>query len=210
MPQKIIMNKDKLKNLIRNADADAGQPSSVNLDISAIRKHAHRRRISMIAYPSTAAAVVLFAVCFWSLHNIKEEPLKGPIQLTNDIEVRIKQLNQSTDNLLNLMQEINEQEQGQKRLRKLEGELASIPDPIKLVNEELDKTAFTLVYAADKMYRELNLTDSAVETYKRVIKLFPENQWAQVARERLEEIKKRNDNDSSKGESQWQEQNILS
>ena len=204
------MNEDKLTNILKKSDANANQPSSVNVDISKIRKQVHRKRIAKIAYPSTAAAIVLFAICFWSLYNIKNEPLKDPIQLTNDIEVRIKELNRSTDNLLNLMQEINEQEKEQKRLNELEAELASIPDPIKLVNEELDKTAFTLVFAADKMYKELNLTDSAVETYKRVIKLFPDNQWAQVARERLEEIQKRNDNDSSKGESKWQEQNILS
>ncbi|MBN1973951.1 MAG: hypothetical protein JW787_09960 [Sedimentisphaerales bacterium] len=205
------MNENKLKNLLCNADHDAGKPCPVKVDISAITRRAQRRRIYKIAYPAAAAAVLIFGISFWSLFCKNAEPVKEPIQLANNIEIKIKQLHESTDNVLNLIQEIRKQEQGQKRLNELEAELAAIPDPIKQVNEELDKTAFTLVYAADKMYKELNLTDSAVETYKRVIKLFPDNQWAEVARERLEEIKnRRNNNDSSKGESKWQQQNTLS
>ena len=204
------MNEYKLKNILSKADANAGEPTPVKVNISEIEKRAHRKKIYKIVYPSAAAAVILFAICFVTLITGKSEAPKDPVQLVNEIEIRIKQLNESTDNILNMIQEINEQDQEKKRLDELEAELALIPDPIHKVNEELDKTAFTLVFAADKMYKELNMTDSAVDTYKRVIRLFPDNQWAQVARERLEEIQKRNDNGSSKGESQWQKQNILS
>lgn len=207
------MNEEQLKNILRNADYDAGQPYPVKVDISAIRKRAQRRKIYRIVYPAAAAAaaVLIFAVCLGILFNKNTEPAKEPKQVASEIEIRIKQLQESTDNVLNLIQEINEQEREQKRLNELKAELAAIPDPIQKVNEELDRTAFILVYAADKMYKELNLTGSAVETYKRVIKLFPDNQWAQVARERLEEIKeRRNNNNSSKGNTKWQEQNTLS
>lgn len=203
------MSEDKLKNLICRADRDAGQQLSVEVDISAIRRRAKSRKIYTTYYPVAAAAVVILAVFFLNIFEKKPEKQIG--YAANDIVAQIKQLHESTDNTINLIREIFENEEKQKRISDLESELASIPDPIKQINEELDRTAFILVYSADKMYKELNLTSSAVETYKRVIKLFPDNQWAQVARERLEEIKnQRNNNDSSKGESKWKQQNTLS
>jgi outer membrane protein assembly factor BamD (BamD/ComL family) len=84
-----------------------------------------------------------------------------------------------------------DEERRQSRLNELEAQLASIPDPLEEVQKQVDKTAFILVYQADRLYRELNQTDSAVENYNRVIKLFPENQWAKVARQRLSEIENR-------------------
>jgi hypothetical protein len=206
------MTDDKLKNLIKEVDRNAIQPCPVEVDISTIYKRAHRRKISRIVYPAAVAAVLILAVGIWSLSIKKTETGKEQIQIaSNDTTMKIKQIMASTDEAINLIQEIRENEERQRRINKLEAELASIPDPIKQINEELDRTAFILVYSADKMYKELNLTSSAVETYKRVIKLFPDNQWAQVARERLEEIKNRpNNNDSSKGESKWKQQNTLS
>jgi outer membrane protein assembly factor BamD (BamD/ComL family) len=84
-----------------------------------------------------------------------------------------------------------EDERRQSRLEELEAQLASIPDPLEEIRKQVDKTAFILVYQADRLYRELNETESAVETYNRVIRLFPRNQWAAVARERLSEIEGR-------------------
>ena len=204
------MTEDKLKNMLRKADQSAGIPSPVEVDISAIWQRAKRRRIYRLAYPSAAAAVVIIAVTLWSLLIPEPETGRQPTQVASD-EMKIRQLQASTDETVNLIREILEEEQRQQRLNELNAQLASIPDPLEEIQEELDRTAFILVYSADRMYKELNLTDSAVETYRRVIKLFPDNQWAKVARERLEEIKnKRNNNDSSKGETQWKQQNTLS
>jgi hypothetical protein len=206
------MTEDKLKNLLQNADQNAGNPSPARLDISIIHKRAKRRQIYHLVYPAAAAAIVIIAISIWSLSGKKTELIEAPKQIaTNNIEVKIKLLQVSTDETIKLIHDIIEQEDRQRRINKLEAELAAIPDPIEEINEQLDRTAFILVYSADRMYNELNLTDSAIDTYKRVIKLFPENQWAKVARERLEEIKnKRNNNDSSKGESKWKPQNTLS
>ena len=54
----------------------------------------------------------------------------------------------------------------------------------------MDKAAFVLIYQADRLYKELNRTESAVAAYKEIIQLFPTNRWAEVARERLAEIDK--------------------
>ena len=204
------MTEDKLKNLLQKADQSAGIPSPVEVDISTIRQKVKRRQIYRLVYPAAAAAVVIIAVSLWSLLMPKQETSKEPSQDIS-IELKIKQLQASTDETINLIHEIIEKEQRQHRLNELNAQLASIPDPLEEIQEEFDRTAFILVYSADRMYKEFNLTDSAVETYRRVIKLFPDNQWAKVARERLEDIKnKRKNNDSSKGESKWKPQNTLS
>ncbi len=203
------MTDDKLKNLLQEAERLAGRPDAFKVDISVIRKKAQRRKIINIASPIAAAAALILGVGFLMSQIPVIEPIEKPTE-TASTQMKIKQLQASTDVTINLIHEILEQERSQQRLHELEVELASIPDPIEQINEELDRTAFILVYSADKMYNELNLTDSAVETYKRVIKLFPDNQWAQVARERLDTIRNARNNNRSQGDSKWKQKNILS
>ena len=164
----------------------AGLPSPVSANLSAaVRRRAHRRRFVNLAAPLAAAAVVLIAVGIWNLviRTTETTPERERITL---LEIQLKQLQARTD----LIQEVLVEEQKQHSLDELEAQLASIPDPLEEIQKQVDKTAFILVYHADRLYRELNRTDSAVETYNRVIELFPKNRWAQVARQRLSEIEK--------------------
>ncbi len=101
----------------------------------------------------------------------------------------IQELVARTDALVEFVHEVLEQERSRHRLAELEAKLASIPDPLDQIQRGIDKTAFILLYQADRMYRELNLKESAVEAYNRVIELFPENRWAETARQRLSEIR---------------------
>ena len=198
---------ERLKNLIQNADRDVRMPAQVHVDISAIRRKANLRHRVFIRLPLATAAVVLIAAGIAYLSISKDETTERQVQIAS-LENRIQQLQASTDAAINLINEVLEEQQRQSRLDELEIQLASIPDPLEEINRQVDKTAFILVYQADRLYRELNDTDSAVETYKQVIKLFPENQWAQVARERLEEIERKSQNDSSKGDSKWKLQSV--
>ena len=184
------MIEDKIKNLLQEADRMGGLPSPVSAELcAAVRRRAHRRRFVNLAVPLAAAAVVLIAAGIWNLaiRTTETTPERQRIIL---LETQLKQLQAKTDAALNLIQEVLVEEQKQHSLDELEAQLASIPDPLEEIQKQVDKTAFILVYYADRMYRELNRTDSAVETYKRVIELFPKNQWAQVAREQLSEIEK--------------------
>ena len=73
----------------------------------------------------------------------------------------------------------------------------------------MDRTAFLLIYQADRLYLELNQTESAVAAYKELIQLFPDNRWAQVARERLSQIEQRQINKSEdKGEAKCELRNV--
>jgi TolA-binding protein len=137
--------------------------------------------------PLASAAVLMVALSILTVMFRTPEP-KVEQEKIALLETRIKQLQARTDAALGLIQEVLEDERRQSRLDELQAQLASIPDPLEEVQNQVDKTAFILVYQADRLYRELNQTDSAVENYNRVIKLFPENRWAKVARERLSEI----------------------
>jgi TolA-binding protein len=164
------MTEDKIKNLLQNADQTAGRPSPVSVNLSAVRHRASRRRFVNFAAPIAAAAMLLITLGIWH---------------------QVKQLRARTDAALKLIQEVLDEERRQRRLDELEAQLASIPDPLEEMQKQADKTAFILVYQANRMHRELNQKDSAVRTYNRVIQLYPQNRWAEVARQRLSEIENR-------------------
>lgn len=184
------MTEDKIKNLLQETDRIAGRPAQVGVNLSAIRRRANRKRLTRLVGPVAAAAALMIGLGIWSLAIKTPEPT-GEQRKIVTLETQVKQLQASTDAALALIHEVLEDERRQSRLDQLEAELASIPDPLEEIQRQVDKTAFYLVYQADRLYRELNETESAVETYKRVIKLFPRNQWAGVAQERLSEIEGR-------------------
>jgi len=202
------MTEDKIKNLLQEADRMAGFPCPVSANLSAIiRRRAHRRhlRVSLTA-PLAAAAVILIAVGIWNFTIRTTEETKDQEKIVL-LEKQFEQLQVKTDAAINLIQEMLVAEEKQHSLVELEAQLASIPDPLEVIQRQVDKTASILVYQADRLYRELNRTDSAVQTYNRVIELFPNTNQAQKARQRLSEIESRRFNKiDSKGELQWKPQ----
>ena len=201
------MTEDKIKKLLQEADRMAGLPDPVSANLSAIvRRRAHRRhlRISLTA-PLAAAAVILIAAGIWNLTIRTTEKTKDQEKIVL-LEKQFEQLQAKTDAAINLIQEMLVAEQKQYSLGELEAQLASIPDPLEEIQRQVDKTASILVFQADRLYR-VNRTDSAVETYNRVIELFPKTTQAQKARQRLSEIESRKFNKiDSKGELKWKPQ----
>ena len=201
------MTEDKIKNLLQEADRMAGLPGAVSANLSAIvRRRAHRRhlRISITA-PLAAAAVILIAVGISNFTFRTTETTKEQEKIVL-LEKQFEQLQAKTDAAVNLIQEMLVAEQKQHSLSELEAQLASIPDPLDEIQKQVDKTASILVFQADRLYRT-NRTDSAVETYNRVIELFPKTIQAQKARQRLLEIESRKFNKiDSKGELKWKPQ----
>lgn len=178
------MTEDKIKKLLQDADQTAGQPDLVSVNISAIHHRARNRCITNIAVTATATAVVLIALGIWGL-------------TTNFSKTQTKQSQAMSDASLK-----------QQRLDELQAQLASIPDPIEEIQKQVDKTAFILVCQADRMYREFDLKASAIQTYKRVIERFGQTQWAEVARNRLAEIKNNRNKKGSKGDLLWKPQSV--
>lgn len=181
------MTEDEIKKLLQQADKTAGGIAPVRVNLSAIRRRAGRRNMIILVTPLASAAVLMVALSILALMFRTAEPTPEQEKIAL-LETQIKQLQARTDAALGLIQEVLDEERRQSRLDELQAQLASIPDPLEEVQNQVDKTAFVLVYQADRLYRELNQTDSAVENYERVIALFPENRWAKVARQRLSEI----------------------
>ena len=199
------MNDDKFEKLLKEADRSAGAPVPASVDLSDLKRRAGRRRVALVAMP--LAAVVVIAACMVSL--IPGRPKSGVEQdRIAAIEDRIKQLQASTDATLNLIREVLAGEREQRRIEQLEAELASIADPVEEIQKQVDKTAFILLYQADRLYRELDQAESAVDAYNRLIELFPNNRWAHVARRRLDEIQKaKHQRTSFEGDLLWKPQN---
>jgi CRISPR/Cas system CSM-associated protein Csm2 small subunit len=189
------MTEDKIKNLLYEADQTAGGPAPVSVDLSAIRRRANRRQTVNLASRIAAAAVVLFALGIWSYTAKKTRDQQRIVAL----EMQIKQLQTQTDATLNLIRDVLDEDRKQRHLNELRDQLASYSDPLEEIQKQVDKTAFILVYGANRMYRELDQKDSAIQAYNRVIELFPQSRWAEVARQRLSEIQN-NQLNNSKGD----------
>ncbi len=204
------MNEEQFRTLLQRADDVAGEPTIRGISAAGIRRRIRRRRIITTAVPLAAAAVITIAIATLSHPKPEPTPLPPPQpERIASLEEQVKQLQAQTDATLKLVQEVLEKDRQQRRLAALEAELASIPDPVQQMEERVDKAAFVLLYQADRLYKELNQTESAVAAYKEVIQLFPENQWADVARERLDQIERRQINKSEdKGEAQCEPRNV--
>ncbi len=201
------MNEKRIEALLRRADQAAGEPLVGDIRATHIRRRLQRRRLFRTAVPLAAAAAIVLSVTISGLHRRPEEPPSQPQRIAS-LEEQVEQLQAQTDATLKLIQEVLEKDRRQRRLAALEAELASIPDPVRQIEQQVDKTAFLLIYQADRLYQELNETESAVAAYKQVIHLFPDNRWAQVARERLSQIEQRQINKSEdKGEAKCEPRN---
>ena len=190
------MTEDKIKNLLYEADQTAGGPVPVSANLAAaVRRRANRRQTVNLAARIAAAAVVLFALGLWSYTAKKTRDQHRIVAL----EMQIKQLHAQTDTTLNLIREVLENDRKQRHLDELRAQLASIPDPLEEIQKQVDKTAFILIYQANRMYRELDQKASAIQAYNRVIELFPQSRWAEEARKTLSEIQN-NQHNNSKGD----------
>lgn len=181
------MNEERLKELLRQADRCAESHRSIpGGDLADIvRRRARSRHIRRISFSSVAAAVILAAIGVWTVAGMLNARNARQIAA---LQAKVAELGVQTEASQKFIAELVEREKQSMRLLALEEELASIPDPLVEIERQYDKTAFVLVYQADRLYKELNLKGSAVETYNRVIDLFPENKWAEVARTRLSEM----------------------
>jgi tetratricopeptide (TPR) repeat protein len=187
------MTEDKIKNLLQEVDRMAGGPDPTSSNLAAaVRRRANRRQTVNLTARIAAAAVVVVALGFWGFTAKKARDRKRIIAL----ELQIEQLRAQTDATLNLIREVLDEERKQRRLNELQARLASYSDPLEEIQKQVDKTAFILVYQANRMYCELDQKEAAIQAYNRVIELFPQSSWAEVARQRLSEIKSKQNNNS--------------
>jgi hypothetical protein len=163
--------------------------------VASVCRRAKKIRFVRLAAPLAAAAMVLIAFGIYQLVGTPADDTREQMRLAA-LKAEVEQLRAQTDATLKLVREVIENQRRRSQLQALEARLASIPDPLEQMQRQADKTAFILVYQANRMYDELDQKDSAIQTYNRVIELFPQSKWAEVARERLLRIQDNSVNNS--------------
>lgn len=174
---------ERLTQLLQEADRAFSQPEVADTAvlIGRIRYRVHRRRVRRTVFGLSAAAMIAIIATMAITIRIEQRRI-------NRLQSQIADLTEKTDATVAFVQRVLEEHEGQQRLARSNQRLASTPDPIREIQARVDQTAFSMLYQADMLYKQLNLTDSAIEAYNRVIEMFPDNRWAETARQRIKEI----------------------
>ena len=199
------MNNDKLSDLLARFDERAPAAGAVSGDLAGVvRRRAWRQRRTRGIIVKAAAMIVIAVLGTWAVignnsNTETAEPLAGTVQSQESIaqlEVEVAQLSAKVDSLLSLLEETRIDRRREKRIVTLQAELSSISDPVEEMNRNIDKVVINLLYRADKIKDE----HLAVKAYERIIKLFPDNYYADVAREKIKEITGKQVNYFQKGD----------
>jgi hypothetical protein len=197
------MAHDPMETLIREADAAAGEAPRVGADLAG-RVEALGRRRKRTRVAGMSAAGIAFVIGIGMVWTAGLGPEVGPgevvvlarggeskaqtdaevARLREEIEILRAQADAYKALADRLLMEREDRALVARSARPISG--AGVLDPIQT---QLDRAAFTMMYQADRMREELNLPGSAAEQYRRVIELFGQTRWAEVARDRLKEMK---------------------
>ena len=185
------MEEERIRQLLQEAEDTQGinMPAAADV-VASVRRRAKFIKTRNISLRLAAAAVILIAAGVFVLQIQKDLEAER----IASAEKQIAELSIRTAAVVNLLNEVLENERRQQEFAEAEARLAAVGDPMEDIEREVDKAAFAMVYNADIMYKQLEQTESAVQTYKQVIEYFGDNRWAEVARERLKEIEKDNVN----------------
>ena len=163
---------------MKEADAVAGPPPDSGGQLAQQVFRLRRRR----SWQSSGLVAAVLALSVPGVAWLLLEPGSRqvqPVARQGQLQQELKQLQDQVDALR------VELDTALAVLRELQ---AARSDPLAEVQRQVERAAFIMVFQADRMYRQLRLPASAVDSYRRVIALFPDTHWAQVARQRLSEI----------------------
>jgi hypothetical protein len=191
------MNHDEIvKEILQRADRLAAPPRPVTVDAGAIRRRAGAAQTAVrVGWLAGAGIAAALGVCVWlglarepRRHSGSDIPAAADSQRIAQLEAEVKTLRASSDRMFALLQETLEQRDRDRRVAELRKELAGIPEPMDRVKSQVNQAAERMVQEADELLRSRRQRALAAARYQRVIELFPDTEWASVARQRLEEI----------------------
>ena len=200
------MVEDDLRQLLSQADRAAGPAPAPRINLAdRVRRSARRRRMAETAGPMAAVLILGVVLLHWANRNTNPSPTStsDSINVAQNLEnqtpptsvevsqfqAEIAQLRVRADIQMQVVRELLDLEKQQTELAELERQLAAIPDPLEEVRRQVEQAAYTVVYHADLKYTRMNLKESAIEEFQRVIQLYPQTRWAAVAQAKLSEIR---------------------
>lgn len=181
------MKQDKFIELIREVDEVMPRGAPAWVDVLAIRQRAARKR--RVRRMSAMAALVMGAALLTlGLLSRPDRSLDPQAAVSGDLkrlhlqsDMLLAQINKSNE----IQHKIDARAQHHQRLDRLHRQMAAFPDPRVAVHEEVSQAAQILVASADRLLEDRAQRRRARKTYEQVIQLFPENNWAHIARKRL-------------------------
>ncbi len=176
------MQDDELRTILQSAERDlaAGTLDATKLaaSVRSLRRARHRRRMMWAASVSVVATM---AGTGWYMSRDLNSPNGKQAQqvaIVTDEEIQ------------RLEAEAAAHERNARAL--MVAQPVSSPlddDPLADIREQIDIVAYRMVQRADELQGDMTLTEKAIEAYRSVLRLFPGTYSAEVAQQRLDEIK---------------------
>lgn len=172
------MNETHFKQLLRQADSVSGLPQADVEELSsAVRCRLTRRKQYIRTGLLTAAAIAVIASIGIGLYRSQESKRK-----LADLRQR-EQLAKIEADLALVQQLLHQQEEQLSQLR-----ANRFSSPARQIEKEMDDAAFVLMYQAERMARQYNDQQTALDYYQQVVQYFGRTQWAEEAQKRIAQL----------------------
>ena len=194
------MTADRLEELLRGAEAGV-EPVRLGGDLAErvrVRGRARRRRRRGRVVMAGVTVVVVAAMgwaAYWLQGGAASE--KGRVEGATVAQVRaeVARLEREAERLEGwvkrydeMRERVRERRAKRRRWAQLEERNLRLGDPLMNVRKQAERAAGTMMKQAQQRCGGEELCAAARGDYERVIKLFPETRWAEVAERRLEAI----------------------
>lgn len=172
------MRDDDWKQLLQQADAGAAVPRTMPGDLAERVRRLDRRRRTARGLAALAGGIVAAAVGWQSLGE-RSEPIDQVALADEAFRAEIAELDQRIAAQQRLVDTLWLQWRGEQA-----SSTAGVPDAA----EEIETVAGRMVEQADRLREAMQPSAEAQALYERVVTLFPQTYFAEIARQRLSEL----------------------
>lgn len=186
-----MITEDKIGSLLTDVDRRADRPPVLNAEsviASVLCAQSRKQRKTMVLTGcSSIAAVILVIGLVWIQHDRSKRV--EIVQLQNKVEL----LNQRLDSAMAMVQKTLDIQRQQEKQAQLERKLAEYGNFKRQLETQEENAALTILIEADRL-RNASLHKDAEAFYMRVVDLYPNTCWAQVAGQKLESARQEDEN----------------
>jgi hypothetical protein len=197
------MNRD-LKEWLSEVDADSGPAPAMPADLAGrvLRLARRRGRRRVAAGALAAAAAIVAGAVLWRTPAPQGEPRRTAASPENEpplparevvaLRARLAMLDAQGDSASAVASRVTTLLRQGQRLDQLRRE-ASRPGIGVEIDRRMEEAALAAIRGAEQEYRLLNRPQEAAADYERIIRTYPDTAPAQIASQRLAEIRRHKD-----------------